>query len=66
MSAILKKVYIFLFRKHDIGFMRFCYIMLIPCALSKELLRWWMLFMSFVLVLVTHANYKGWNRSENE
>ena len=29
----MKKIYSFLFQKHDIGFMRFCYAMLFPCAL---------------------------------
>lgn len=58
----MKKLYTFLFLKHDIGFMRFCYAMLIPCALSKEFCHWWMLFMVFILVLVMQANHKGWNR----
>lgn len=62
MTDLLKKIYRFLFQKHDIGFMRFCYAMLIPCALSPEFCRWWMLFASFVLVLATQANVKGWNR----
>ena len=62
MREILRKIYTFLFLEHDIGFCRFCYAMLIPCAFSDTFCRWWMLFMSFVLALVVHANTKGWNR----
>jgi hypothetical protein len=58
----MKKIYSFLFQKHDIGFMRFCYAMLFPCALSSEFCRCWMVFMSFVLALVVQGNVKGWNR----
>ena len=58
----MKKIYTFLFLTHDIGFMRFCYIMLIPCALSNEFCRWWMLFMVFIQVLWLHAHSKGWNK----
>lgn len=59
---MMRRIYSYLFLKHDIGFMRFCYIMLIPCAISQVFCRFWMLFMSFVLVLVVHANSKGWNK----
>lgn len=58
----MKKIYSFLFQKHDIGFMRFCYAMLFSCALSSEFCRCWMVFMSFVLALVVQGNVKGWNR----
>lgn len=58
----LRKIYTFLFQKHDIGFIRFCYAMLIPCVLSETFCRWWMMFMSLVLALSVHANSKGWNR----
>lgn len=62
MQDILKKIYTFLFREHDIGFIRFCYAMLIPCALWPAFCRWWMYFMTFVLILVIHAKAKGWDR----
>ena len=62
MSKALKKIYTFLFKEHDVGFMRFCYAMLIPCALWDTFCHWWMVFMTFVLMLVIQANTKGWNR----
>lgn len=61
---MLRKIYTFLFREHDIGVIRFFYAMLIPCVLSDVFCHWWMVFMTFVLILVTHANVKGWNRME--
>lgn len=60
MSEALKKCYRFLFQKHSIGFMRFCYAMLIPCAFCEEFCRWWMLFMCFVQALSIHAKTKEW------
>lgn len=63
---MLRKIYAFLFQKHDIGFMLFCYAMLIPCAMSDVFCRLWMLFMSFVLTLAVHAKTKSWNRSGQE
>lgn len=62
MTELLKKLYRLLFWKCDRGFMLLCYAMLIPCALNQEFCRWWMLFMSAVLVLVIQANAKGWNK----
>lgn len=64
MNEVLKKIYRFLFWKHGRGFMLFCYAMLVPCALCQEFCKWWMVFMSFVLVLATQANIKGWNRRD--
>lgn len=58
----LKKIYTFLFVEHDVGFCRFCYVMLIPCALWDAFCHWWMVFMAFVLALVYQADTKGWNR----
>lgn len=57
----LKKLYIFLFLEHGVGFCRFCYAMLIPCAISDVFCHYWMVFMTFVLVLVIQAKLKGWN-----
>ena len=62
MTNALKKIYKFLFHEHDIGFIRFCYGMLIPCVLSRVFCLWFMWFLSFVLILVIQANAKGWNR----
>lgn len=61
---ILKPVYEFLFREHDIGFMRFCYAMLIPCAIWNQFCTVWMLFMAFILTLVTQAKNRGWDGEE--
>lgn len=63
---MLRKIYTFLFQKHDIGFVRFCYAMLLPCALSDVFCHWWMLFMTFVLMLVIQANTNGWNRLDGD
>ena len=60
MSEILKKLYIFLFLRHEVGFFRFCYVMLVPCAISDTFCHWWMLFMTFVLMLLIQAGEKGW------
>ena len=64
MNKVLKKIYVFLFREHDVGFIRFCYAMLIPCALSDTICRAWMLFMSFILALATHTRTKCWNEGD--
>ena len=61
----MKKVYSFFFLKHDIGFMRFCYAMLIPCAVSQTVCRWWMLFIAFIQVLWLHGHSKSWYNFEN-
>ena len=59
-NKILRKIYTFLFKEHDIGFMRICYAMLIPCALSKEFCSWWMLFLAFIMTIAIHARTKRW------
>lgn len=59
---ILKLFYEFLFLKHDIGFMRFCYAMLVPCAIWNSFCAIWMLFMTFILTLVTTAKINDWNK----
>lgn len=66
MKEMLKKIYFFLFRKHNTGFMRFCWLMLIPCALWEEFNRWWMLFMSFILMLLIYAKEQGWKEERLE
>lgn len=58
----MKKLYTFLFLKHDVGFYRFCVAMLIPCAVWFEVCRVWMLVMAFVQMLVVLAHEKGWNK----
>lgn len=62
MAEILRKIYTFLFLKHDIGFCRFSYAMLIPCAFSETIRDIWMWLMIFTMALVVQANAKGWNR----
>ena len=64
MAEILRKIYTFLFRDHSVGFIRFCYAMLIPCAFSHTFRCWWLLFLCFVEALRFHASEKGWNRME--
>lgn len=57
-----RKIYAFLYRKHPIGFVRFCYAMLIPCAMSKTFNALWLLISSFFLVLAIHAKTEGWDK----
>lgn len=59
MKKALKRIYKFLLIDHEIGFMRFCYAMLIPCAIWEDFCRWWMWFMCFILVLSTFERRKN-------
>lgn len=58
----MKKLYTFLFLKHDIGFFRFCMVMLIPCAFWTTICAVWMLIMAGVQTLVLYAHHKGWDK----
>lgn len=62
MKKLLHKIYKFLFIEHDVGFIRFAMIMLIPCALSIQVCRWWMMCMVFIQWLILYAHHEGWNR----
>lgn len=57
----LKPIYKFLFMDHEIGFFRFCMIMLIPCALSINICRWFMVFLVFCQTLAITGTRKRWD-----
>lgn len=59
---MLRKIYTFLFIDHIVGFMCFCYAMLIPCALSRKFCAWWMVFVAFLPTLVIQAEVEGWDK----
>lgn len=62
---ILKRLYNFIFVKHVVGFMRFCYFMLIPCVFSKALTSIWLVFLAFLLTTQALAITKGWNNGRS-
>lgn len=64
MDKIAKKIYRFIFIKHDIGFFRFSMLMLVPCAIFPRFCLWWMVFYVFLLELCARARAKGWNKAE--
>lgn len=57
---MLRKIFTFLFLDHSVGFVRFCYAMLIPCTFSPAFCRAWMLWLAFVMVLAIHGRTEGW------
>lgn len=57
----LKRLYKFLLVKHVVGFMRFCYLMLIPCVFSDLFTSIWFVFLAFLLTTQALAITKGWN-----
>lgn len=61
---ILKTIYNFLFKKHDIATIRILYLALIPCAIWKQFCTVWMIFLNFVLILVIQANTRGWSKEK--
>lgn len=61
----MKPVYKFLFMEHDIGFMRFCFGMMIPCAFSVTIMRVWVVIVLFIDLLRGYAHDRGWNHFEN-
>ena len=63
---MLRKIYTFLFHRHVTGFIRLCYALLVPCALSATFCRYWLLFMAFLMALSTHARAKGWDRLDGD
>lgn len=61
-----KPIYKFLFVDHDIAFFRVCMAALVPCAISVNFCRLWMVFLCFMLTLCTRAKYKHWGNCEKD
>lgn len=63
---ILKTLCNFLLVKHDMGFVRFCYIMTLPCMVWRTFCGWWLMFMSFAVAFAAMGKAKGWNKEVSE
>lgn len=61
---ILKAIYNFLFKRHDIATIRILYLTLIPCAIWKQFSVVWMVFLDFILILLIQAKDRGWDKEE--
>lgn len=62
---IFKRLYNFFLVKHVVGFMRFNYLMLIPCIFSKAFTSIWLVFLAFLLTTQALAITKGWNNGRS-